>query len=939
MTATDTTQWRRAARRLLGGALIAAGVIALSSAPAHAATTAKFKDGVLTVVGDGAPNSIEISRDAAGAILVNRGAVAVAGGTPTVTNTTLVQVSGGGGDDVIRLDEAAGPLPRAKLVGGKGRDTLIGGAGADEIYGQAGNDVLAGRGGADLLSGGADDDVLTGGDGDDEVLGGGGNDRMVWNPGDDSDVDEGGKGTDTVEVNGGNGAETFTATADGTRVRFDRTTPAPFSLDIGTSEKLVVHAHGGDDRFSTAGDLAARIGITVDGGTGDDTILGSNGADVLLGSDGTDVIDGEQGNDLVVLGAGDDTVRWDPGDGNDRVEGSEGTDTMVVNGDGTAETFEASANGERLRFTRDVGAVALDVDGIELVDVHASGNADSVIVGDLTGTDVIEVNADLAATGGGSAGDAAADSVVVNGTAAADVIDVFGTSTSATVVGLAARVDISNADGPGDALAIATLGGNDSVAATTVPAGGISLTVDGGAGDDRLLGTQGADRLFGGDGNDFIHGDNGADVVSMGAGDDVAQWDPGDGSDTVEGQDGADTLRFSGSNANEDIDITANGPRVRLFRDIAGVTMDLDDVERIDLLALGGADDIVVGDLTGTDVTAIGADLRGPNGGGDGQADTITVDGTEGADAFGAMGGAGGVTVFGLHTEIGVFLQDPALDRLTLDGRGSDDVVDATSLEAGGMRLTLDGGPGADDLLGSAGDDLIDGGEGDDQLYMGAGNDTFLWSPGDGDDQVEGQAGFDTMQFTGSGDAEHLDLTTAGERVRLVRDIGDVTTDLDDVERIDVRALGGADTLSVGDLAGTDVTRVHADLAVAGTGDLVRDEIVVTATDWDDTVVVSGDASGTTVFGLAAQVSISGTDPANDRLTIHALAGNDVVDASALAATAVRFRAFGGDGADILIGGAGDDELYGGAGDDVLLGGPGIDLLDGGEGQDVEIQD
>ena len=57
--------------------------------------------------------------------------------------------------------------------------------------------------------------------------------------------------------------------------------------------------------------------------------------------------------------------------------------------------------------------------------------------------------------------------------------------------------------------------------------------------------------------------------------------------------------------------------------------MDLDDVERIDFRALGGADNIVVGDLSGTDLTAIGADLRGPNGGGDGAADTVTVNGTQ----------------------------------------------------------------------------------------------------------------------------------------------------------------------------------------------------------------------------------------------------------------------------------------------------------------------
>src|SRR6185295_9442217 len=161
------------------------------------------------------------------------------------------------------------------------------------------------------------------------------NDRMIWNPGDDTDLNEGGAGIDTVEVNGGNGAESFTATANGTRVRFDRLTPAPFSIDIGTSEKLVVNMNGGDDSFSATGNLAALIKITVDGGTGNDTILGSNGNDTLLGG---------EGNDAIFLGAGDDVMQWDPGDGSDTVEGGDGTDKMLFNGSAGAATFTASAN-------------------------------------------------------------------------------------------------------------------------------------------------------------------------------------------------------------------------------------------------------------------------------------------------------------------------------------------------------------------------------------------------------------------------------------------------------------------------------------------------------------------------------------------------------------------------------------------------------------------
>jgi RTX calcium-binding nonapeptide repeat (4 copies) len=166
---------------------------------------------------------------------VNGGAVAVVGGTPTVVNTALIQVASLGGADTVTLNQAAGALPRANLFGGAGNDVLTGGAGGDQLFGQAGNDTLLGQGGFDVLSGGSENDTLTGGDDDDQVFGQAGNDRMIWNPGDDTDLNEGNDGTDTVEVNGGGGAEQFTATANGTRVRFDRLDPAPFSIDIGTS--------------------------------------------------------------------------------------------------------------------------------------------------------------------------------------------------------------------------------------------------------------------------------------------------------------------------------------------------------------------------------------------------------------------------------------------------------------------------------------------------------------------------------------------------------------------------------------------------------------------------------------------------------------------------------------------------------------------------------
>jgi Ca2+-binding RTX toxin-like protein len=517
MTARRTNDWRHAALRLLTGVMLAAGVFAATGQPASAATTATFSNGVLTVFGDAAPNNITISRNAAGTILINNGAVAVVGGTPTVANTSLIQLFGLGDNDVITLNEVNGALPRGNLFGGAGNDVLTGGSGADQLFGQGGNDTLLGKGGRDLLFGGADNDTLTGGDADDQAFGQSGNDRMIWNPGDDTDLNEGGEGTDTVEVNGGNGTEQFTATANGARVRFDRLNPAPFAIDIGTSENLSLNANGGEDSFSATGNLAALIKITVDGGAGNDTLFGSNGADVLLGGDGNDFVDGNQGNDTALLGAGDDRFQWDPGDGSDTVEGQDGTDAMRFNGSNASESFDASANGGRLRFTRDVGNIVMDLDNVEVVDLNALGGADTTTVNDLSGTEVVELNTDL----GGTAGDGQPDNVIANGTNGDDVLVVAGNPSRTSVVGLAARVSIAGAEAASDRLTVNALAGDDVLDASGVATGAIQLTLNGGDGDDIIVGGDGDDTLLGGSGDDVLIGGPGNDSLDGGAGDDV----------------------------------------------------------------------------------------------------------------------------------------------------------------------------------------------------------------------------------------------------------------------------------------------------------------------------------------------------------------------------------------------------------------------------------
>src|SRR4051812_9430590 len=78
MTQRRSIGWRS----LLAGSILAAGVAGATAASASAAVTATFSNGALTVIGDSLDNNLTVSRDAAGKILVNGGAVAVIGGTP-----------------------------------------------------------------------------------------------------------------------------------------------------------------------------------------------------------------------------------------------------------------------------------------------------------------------------------------------------------------------------------------------------------------------------------------------------------------------------------------------------------------------------------------------------------------------------------------------------------------------------------------------------------------------------------------------------------------------------------------------------------------------------------------------------------------------------------------------------------------------------------------
>jgi RTX calcium-binding nonapeptide repeat (4 copies) len=233
------------------------------------------------------------------------------------------------------------------------------------------------------------------------------------------------------------------------------------------------------------------------------------------------------------------------------------------------------------------------------------------------------------------------------------------------------------------------------------------------------------------------------------------------------------------------------------------------------------------------------------------------------------------------------------------DGNDSIRVDDANGAFTNSIPTTISGGDGNDTLSGGQtqvaaenetfnggdGNDTVDGGKGNDTAYLGSGNDTFRWDNGEGSDVIEGQDGTDTMLFNGAGVAENVTMTANGGRLNFFRVQGNVTMDTNGVEIVDDNALGGADSVTVNDLTGTDVTQTNIDLASAlgGTAaDGAVDNVVVNGTNGDDNIAINGNGSGADVTGLATAVSVKHADP-TDTLSVNTLAGTDHVVASGIA--------------------------------------------------------
>lgn len=167
----------------------------------------------------------------------------------------------------------------------------------------------------------------------------------MWSVQDGVDRITGGEGHDALTINGSPANDSFTLSRANGGVSVARATGGRPVLDLEAIEDVMVLTGGGADRVVVKDMTGSGIEtLTIDGGAGADrldasavttlgvTLFGGTGNDTLLGGGGNDRLEGGAGNDWLIAGAGDDTLLG--GDGLDRMEGGDGNDVI----DGVPET-------------------------------------------------------------------------------------------------------------------------------------------------------------------------------------------------------------------------------------------------------------------------------------------------------------------------------------------------------------------------------------------------------------------------------------------------------------------------------------------------------------------------------------------------------------------------------------------------------------------------
>ncbi|HEX7946497.1 MAG TPA: hypothetical protein VF495_17640, partial [Phenylobacterium sp.] len=629
--------------------------------------------------------------------------------------------------------------------------------------------------------------------------------------------------------------------------------------------------------------------------------------------------------------------------------------------------------------------VAVFVDGVAGPALRVA-NVEAFIVQAGGGDDVLNAGSDTAAFAGLTL-DGGEGNDTLNGGSAAETLQ--GGAGSDSISG-GVGDDVMRGGAGNDVLAGSPGGGNDVVDGQSgddlVQGGSGADTILGGLGNDTLGGGGGADSLIAGAGRDVVDGGGGSDVISLGADDDRFLWDVTDGNDTVDGGAGNDTAQFDGGEFGSEFLVlfTASPGHAQLVKSAStSFRVDMTGVENLVVQTHGGADFVSILDLAGTGVAKVSVDLA--SGGGEFDADTVSIVGLEGDDDFSARDVGGVITVSGPSVPVSVLNSEAVRDKVVVDGQGGADsftfngsadrdVITLFRSGANSVQFKSDDAALIDVqhfeklvVKAGAGDDVIndfingpnetpglpalpgvtlDGGDGADTITGGAGADTLIG--GAGKDQVNGERGDDVVSLDGDDDTFLWFLGMGSDTV----DGG-----------------GGSDAVSFNGFATPDTPETITVLARGSHAALVRDidavrlemtsveKLSIRALGATNSVTVDN-LAGTPVTQVAVDLATErGAPDGNvDTVVVNGGPGADQIRVSG-STTGVTVTGLsetvtvtGADNVDHLMinAGVGADsvsaaglaaglirlDIGGGEGNDTLVGSQGDDVFTGGDGDD-----
>ena len=384
-----------------------------------------------------------------------------------------------GGHDRFNAENLPAGMMKLIVEGGPGNDTITGSRGSDTLVGGEDDDTFFWTAGSpvDGIGGEAGSDTL-------EVIGTGVPDR-VWlslgaletaiGPG----ADNGHFLTDVehVKVQLRSGADEIgVSSVPGTvklqKLSVDLRPSTTVSTGDGYPDTFLVNGTTGDDVVTITGAVGelvtvtglgpqvviqgpdyARDTLTVNTGVGSDTVSAQGLAANLIRLS----IRGGQGPDKLTGSQGDDLFTWSPGDSSDVIDGMSGNDALQVNGSNVSETISLLADGPRLRFTRDVGSVVLDVNAVERVTYAAQLGTDTIVLSDLSATAVRQVGIDLGLLGN-PAGDGQADTIAITALTSNAIATTLGPGTIG-VTWAGVRYTVTGVEATNDRMILQTAAG------------------------------------------------------------------------------------------------------------------------------------------------------------------------------------------------------------------------------------------------------------------------------------------------------------------------------------------------------------------------------------------------------------------------------------------------------------------------------------------------